>query len=171
MAIRTRGRAAARPTASTARTATRSSRPRAHSLAPTHLGEAASAAVLALAVLGLATFIAALAMIVFGLTMAGRFGGSPPPNVGELGVAQVLGGAGLLVLGLAMAGSALAVLAEVRHSRPVAAGVAGLAAVLSVAGVIATLLQPGQEIVLPLALGVAALIFAASAVLLARPRP
>ncbi|HET6380269.1 MAG TPA: hypothetical protein VFH63_04440 [candidate division Zixibacteria bacterium] len=170
MAIRTRGRAAARP-APTGRTATRSARPRAHSLAPAHLGEAGAAAVLALVVLGLATFIVALAMIVSGITIAGRFGGSPPPNVGSLGLGQIIGGAGLLLLGLGLSGSALAVLAEVKHSRLVAAGLSGLAAVLSIAGALVTLLQPGREVVLPLALGIAALVFAASAILLARPRP
>ncbi|HEX2142506.1 MAG TPA: hypothetical protein VHK28_09600 [Candidatus Limnocylindria bacterium] len=171
MAIRSRGRIAARPTARTARSAARPGRPRAHSLAPAHLGEAASAALLVLATLGLAVFIAALAMIVFGLTMPGRFGSSPPPNVAELGFGQVFGGIGLLLLGVAMVGSSLAVLAEVRGSRRVAGGVAALAAILSVGGVVATLLQPGQELVLPLALGLAALIFLGVAVILLRPRP
>ena len=63
----------------------------AHSLAPEHIGEAGSVAVLAMAILGLAIFIAAIAMLVFGLTTASATA-APPPNVGGLGMGQVLGG-------------------------------------------------------------------------------
>ncbi|HEX5578901.1 MAG TPA: hypothetical protein VFY43_04465, partial [Candidatus Limnocylindria bacterium] len=111
-------------------------RPRGHSLAPEHIGEAGSAAVLTLAILGLSTFIAAIALIVFGLTTAGSYGASPPPNAGSLGVGQVVGGFGLLVIGIALLGSSLAVLADVRGSRRGAAAVAGATALLSVAGVV-----------------------------------
>lgn len=150
-------------------TATRR-RTRQHALAPAHLGEAASAAVLAEAVLGLAVFIAGVAMAVSGMTIASRFGGSPPPNVDELGTGQIVGGIGLSALGLVLAGSALAVLAEVPRSRPVAAAAAGLAAILSAAGVIAVQAQPGGDVVLSVALVICTLIFGVAAVILVRPR-
>jgi hypothetical protein len=145
-------------------------RGRSHSLAPSHLGEAASAAVLAVAVLGLAVFIAGVAMAVSGMTLGNRFGDSPPPNVGELGIGQLLGGIGLAALGIVCSGSALAVLADVGHSRPVAAASSALAAVLAVAGVIVVQLEPGGDLVLSIALAVAALIFAVAAIILVRPR-
>jgi hypothetical protein len=146
------------------------SRARSHSLAPPHLGEAASAAVLAVVVLGLAVFIAGVAMSVSGMTIANRFGGDPPPNVDQLGIGQVLGGIGLAVLGLVLSGSSLAVLADVPRSRPVAAAASGLAALLAAAGVVLVQLQPGGDLVLALALAVAAVIFAAAAIILVRPR-
>jgi hypothetical protein len=152
-----------------ARQAAIPARHRAHSLAPEHVGEAGSAAVLAMAVLGLATFIAALTMVASGLTIAGRYA-DPPPNVGELGVGQVLGGAGLLVLGVAQVASALAVLADVRGSRRVAAAVAGLTALLSAAGVLLVMNQPVTDTILATALAVTTLIFAVAAIILGRPR-
>ncbi|HEX2193589.1 MAG TPA: hypothetical protein VHK63_01290 [Candidatus Limnocylindria bacterium] len=148
----------------------RPARTRAHSLAPAHLGEAASAAVLAVSVLGLAIFIVGVAMAVSGLTLGSRFGSEPPPNVGELGVGQVVGGLGLAVLGLVLSGSSLAVLAEVPRSRPLAAAVSALAAVLAVAGAVLVQLRPGNEVVLTAALAVAAVILAAAAFVLVRPR-
>jgi hypothetical protein len=150
--------------------APRVARGRSHSLAPPHLGEAASAAVLAVAVLGLAVFIAGVAMAVSGMTIANRFGESPPPNVAELGIGQVLGGIGLAALGIVLSGSALAVLADVPRSRPVAAAASGLTAILAAVGVVLVQLQPGGDLVLSLALAVAALIFAAATIILVRPR-
>jgi hypothetical protein len=149
----------------------RPARVRSHSLAPAHLGEWASAAVLAVTVLGLAVFIAGVAMTVSGMTISSRYGGSPPPNVDQLGFGQVLGGTGLGALGLLLSGSGLAVLAEVPRSRAVAAVVSVLAAILAVAGVILVQLQPGGDLVLGISLAVAAIIFAAAAVILVRPRP
>jgi hypothetical protein len=146
-------------------------RHRSHSLAPEHVGEAGSAAVLAMAVLGLAIFIASLAMIASGLTIAARYADSPPPNVGELGSGQVLGGAGLLVLGVAQVGSALAVLADMRGSRRIAAAVAGLTALLSAAGVLLVMSQPITDTILASALAVSTLVFAVAAIVLGRPRP
>jgi hypothetical protein len=150
--------------------APRPGRPRSHSLAPAHLGELASAAVLAVTVLGLAVFIGGVAMAVAGMTVANRYGGSPPPNVDQLGIGQVLGGIGVGALGIVLSGAGLAVLAEVPHSRPVAAGVSGLSAVLAVIGIILVQQQPGGDMVLSIALLVAGLIFAAAAVVLIRPR-
>jgi len=145
-------------------------RHRSHPLAPEHVGEAGSAAVVAMAVLGLAVFIAGVAMIASGLTMAGRYGESPPPNIGELGYGQVLGGAGLIVLGVAQVASALAVLADVRGSRMAAAAIAGLTAVLCAAGVLVVMNQAVTDSILAGALAVATLIFAVSAIILGRPR-
>lgn len=149
---------------------TRPGRPRSHSLAPPHLGEAASAAVLAVAVLGLAVFIAGVAMTVSGMTVSTRFGSSPPPNVDQLGIGQVLGGAGLAVLGLVLSGSALAVLADVPGSRPVAAAASAVSTVLAVVAVIVVQAQPAGDLVLAVSLVVAAVIFGAATVILVRPR-
>jgi hypothetical protein len=148
----------------------RPARARSHSLAPAHLGEWASAAVLAVTVLGLAVFIAGVAMTVAGVTITNRFGASPPPNVDQLGIGQVLGGIGLGALGLLLSGSGLAVLAEVPRSRAVAAAASALAAVLGVAGIVLVQLQPGGDVVLSIALAVAVIIFAAAAVILVRRR-
>ena len=160
------GKHAIRP----AREAAVPARHRSHSLAPEHVGEAGSAAVLAMAVLGLATFIASLAMIASGLTIAGRYADSPPPNVGELGSGQVLGGAGLLVLGVAQVASALGVLADVRGSRRIAAGVAGLTALLAAAGVLLVTSRPISDTILASALTVTTLVFGVAAIVLGRPR-
>jgi hypothetical protein len=133
------------------------------------VGEAGSAALLAMAVLGLAIFISGVAMIAAGLTMGGRYGDSPPPNVGQLGFGQVLGGVGLLILSACQAGSALAVLADVRGSRRAAAGVAGLSAALSAAGVLLIMNQPVTNAILAIALAVSTLIYAVAAIILGRP--
>lgn len=145
-------------------------RHRSHSLAPEHIGEAGSAALLAMAVLGLAIFIAAVAIIASGLTIAGRYGESPPPNVGQLGNGQVIGGAGMVVLGVALVASALGVLAEVRGSRRVAAALAGLTALLSAAGVFVVMSQPVTDTILASALAVLTLVLGVSAIVLGRPR-
>jgi hypothetical protein len=143
-------------------------RQRAHSLAPEHVGEAGSVAVLAIAILGLAIFIAAIAMLVFGLTTAARFGSAPPPNVSDLGTGQVLGGIGLLVAGLAMVGSALAVLADVRGSRRVAAAVSAVVAMLSAVGVVRVMGEGGGDPVLAGALAVTTVILGVAAIILVR---
>jgi hypothetical protein len=121
-----------------------------------------------MAILGLAIFIAAIAMVVFGMTASSRFGSSPPPNVDALGTGQVLGGIGLLVMSAALVGSALAVLADLRGSRRIAALVAGAAAVLSAAGVVWVMGEGAGDAVLAAALAVTTMIFGASAIILAR---
>jgi hypothetical protein len=143
-------------------------RSRSHPLAPEHSGEAGSVAVLALAVLGLALFIAAIAMVVFGMTTGSRYV-DPPPNVAELGTGQVLGGIGLGVLGVGLLGAALAVLADVRGSRRIAAGISALAAALSVIGVVRVMTEGAGDPILAASLAVATLVFGAAAVILARP--
>ena len=121
-----------------------------------------------MAVLGLAIFIAAIAMIVFGLTTASRYGSSPPPNVSQLGTGQVLGGVGLLAAGLGMVGSALAVLADIRGSRLVAAGISGLVAILCAVGVVRVMSEGTGDAVLAAALAVTTVILGAAAILLVR---
>jgi hypothetical protein len=160
----------ARSRTATGREAIAPARPRhrSHTLAPEHIGEAGSVALLAMAILGLAVFIAAIAMVVFGVTTAARFGSPPPPNVGQLGTGQVLGGVGLLLMGAALVGSALAVLADLRGSRQIAAVVAGAAALLSAAGVVRVMGEGAGDAVLAAALAVTTMIFGVSAIILAR---
>lgn len=143
-------------------------RQRSHSLAPDHIGEAGSIALLAVAVLGLSIFIAAIAMVTFGLTTAARFGADPPPNVGQLGTAQVVGGAGLAVAGVAMLGSALAVLADVRGSRPIAAAVSAVIAILCAVGVIWIMGEGRGDPVLAAALALTTVILGVAAIILVR---
>lgn len=121
-----------------------------------------------MAILGLAIFITAIAMVVFGMTASSRFGSSPPANVDALGTGQVLGGIGLLVMSVTLVGSALAVLADLRGSRRIAALVAGAAAVLSAAGVVRVMGEGAGDAVLAAALAVTTMIFGASAIILAR---
>ena len=128
-------------------------------------------ALLAVAVLGLSIFIAAIAMVTFGVTTASRFGADPPPNVGQLGTAQVVGGIGLAVAGLAMLGSAAAVLADVRGSRLIAAGVSGVVAILCAVGVIRIMGEGGGDPVLAVALALTTIILGVAAIILVRRRP
>jgi hypothetical protein len=160
----------ASPASRPARQAANAARPRhrSHSLAPEHIGEAGSVALLAMAILGLAIFIAAIAMIVFGLTTANRFGASPPPNVGDLGMGQILGGVGLVVTGVAMLGSALAVLADMRGGRLAAVAVSGLVALLSAGGVIRVMGEGSGDPVLAAALALTTVILGAAAIILVR---
>jgi hypothetical protein len=157
--------ARSREAAAAARAAARN---RGHSLAPEHLGEVGSAAVLAMSILGLAIFIGGIAMVVFGLTTAARYGSTPPPNAGALGQGQVLGGAGVVVLGVALLGSALAVLADLRRSRPIAAAIGAIGAILAVIGLVRVVSLANGDPVLAGALAVAAIILAAAAIILIR---
>jgi hypothetical protein len=156
---------------SSATRASSAPRHRAHSLAPEHLGEVGSVAVLTMAILGLSVFIGAVAMIASGVTMGSRYtGATPPPNLADLGMGQVVGGVGLLILGAVQAASALALLAAVRGSRRITMLVAAGSAVLTAAGVV---LVMGQQTAIPLlagALAIATVLYGASAVILARPR-
>jgi hypothetical protein len=146
-------------------------RHRGHSLAPAHVGELGSVAMLVIIVLGLAVFIAGVAMVAEGLTMGGRYvGAQPPPNVGELGVGQVIGGIGLLLLGVVQVASALALLAGYRGARRATMLVAAGSAVLSGAGLVLVL---GQQTAIPLmasTLGILTVVYLASAIILARPQ-
>lgn len=146
-------------------------RHRGHSLAPEHLGERGAAAALVTAIGGMAIFIAAVAMTVSGLTLPGRYAGStPPPNVGQLGLGQVVGGIGLLVLGMLVVASSAGLLSGLRGSRPLAAGISAITALLAAAGFVVLMSATRRDLVLLAALGVAFVAFGGAAVILARLR-
>jgi hypothetical protein len=146
-------------------------RHRGHSLAPEHLGERGAAAALTTAIGGLAIFIAAVAMTVGGLTLPNRWAGAdPPPNVGSLGLGQVVGGIGLLVLGILLVGSSAALLSGLPRSRPFAAGISAITAALALAGFVLLMVPTRRDFVLLAALGVAVVAFGGAAVILARLR-
>ena len=146
-------------------------RHRGHSLAPEHLGERGAAAALTTAIGGLAIFIAAVAMTVGGLTLPSRWAGAdPPPNVGQLGLGQVVGGIGLLVLGILLVSSSLAVIGGLPRSRPFAVGISTITAALALAGFVLLMVPTRRDFVLLAALGVAVVAFGGAAVILARLR-
>jgi hypothetical protein len=145
-------------------------RSRAHSLAPEHIGEAGSVALLAITVVGLGLFIAGIAIVIAGMTIGNRYAGTtPPPNVGSLGIGQIIGGGLLSLFSVGLVAAAAAVLAEVRLARVVAAALSAVAAILSAAGVVIVMAQAGGDQVLAGALVVITLVFAAAAIILARP--
>ena len=146
-------------------------RHRGHSLAPEHLGERGAAAALVTAVGGMAIFIAAVAMTVSGLTLPGRYAGStPPPNVNQLGLGQVVGGIGLLVLGVLIVASATGLLAGLQRSRSLATGISAITALLAAAGIVVLMTATRRDAVLLAALGVAFVAFGGAALILARLR-
>lgn len=146
-------------------------RHRSHSLAPEHLGEAGGGALLVVGIGGLALFIAAIAVTVSGLGLAGRYTGvEPPPNLDQLGTPQIIGGIALLLLGVALVAGAGALLNGVRGSRLAVAGLSALTAVVAAAGFVMLLAATRRDMVLLSALGVTAVVFAGSAVILARLR-
>ncbi len=146
-------------------------RHRGHSLAPEHLGEGGAAAALVVAIAGMAIFIAAVAMTVGGLTLPNSYAGTtPPPNVNQLGMSQVLAGIALLVLGLAIVATAAAVLADLPRSRPLVVGISAIAALLAGAGIVLLMGAPRRDWVLLASLGVAFVAFGGAAAVLARPR-
>lgn len=145
-------------------------RHRGHSLAPAHLGEGGAAAALVAAIGGLSLAIAAIAVAVQGLGEAGRFAADPPPNAAALGTPQVIGGMLLVLLGVGLVVSAVALLGEVRGSRLVVIGLSAIAALLSVAGFALLVGDARRDMVMLGALGVSAIAFAGTALVLARPR-
>jgi hypothetical protein len=163
--------AVGRREASRAPTAVGRRRTRAHSLAPEHIGEAGSVALLAVTIVGLSLFIAGIAILISGITVGSRYSGAtPPPNVGTLGIGPIVGGTLLSLFSGALVASAAAVLADLRRSRMVAAVLSGIAALLGACGVVTVMSQTGGDQVLAGALVVITLIFAAAAIILARPR-
>ncbi len=144
---------------------------RVHALAPEHIGELGSVAALAMAVLGLAVVIVGLALIVMGITIGGRYStsGSLPPNIGQLGQLPLFGGIGLTVLGVVLVAAPVALLADVRRARVVTVVLALLAGALSVGGLLLVIPRPSSDPILTATLGVVALLFGASALILARP--
>jgi hypothetical protein len=146
-------------------------RRRVHALAPEHVGELGSVAALAIAVLGLAMLVLALAVIVTGLTMGSRYsaGGDLPPNIGQLGQVPLLGGIGIAVLALLLIGGPLALLADLPGARLTTTLLSLLAGILSVGALLAVISRPTSDPIVVAALGIVALLFGASALLLARP--
>ena len=131
-----------------------------------------SIAALAVAVLGVAIVIVGVTLIVEGITIASRYdtgSSSSPPNLGQLGQLPIWGGIGMLVLGLLLTAAPLALLADVRFSRPATMLLALIAGGLAVAGLLAVIARPAVDPVVTISLGLSALIFGASALILARP--
>lgn len=144
-------------------------RHRGHSLAPEHLGERGAVATLVAAIGGVAIFIAAIGMTVGGLTLPSTYNGTlAPPNIGTLGVGQILGGIGLLALSLLVVGSAAALLANLRGSRTALAAVSAMTALLAAAGFGMLMSAARRDAMLLAALGAAFLAFAGAAFVLAR---
>jgi hypothetical protein len=140
------------------------------SLAPEHLGEAASVAVVAVAVCGTAVLITGVAMLVMGLTMTARYSAiPPPPDLATLGTGPSLGGAGLVVLGAALVGGAVAVFTDVRGARIVTGLLAVLAGALAAAGAVLAMASLPADPLVAMALTIVTLVFGISAILLLRP--
>jgi hypothetical protein len=145
-------------------------RHRGHSLAPEHLGEPAAAALLVAAIGGVAIFISGVAMAINGLTLPGRYAGAtPPPNLSQLGMPQVVGGIGLLALGVLIVGSMAALFGDLPRSRPLTVVVSALAAGLAAVGFVLLVGAPLPDALLLSGLGVAILAFGGAAIILARP--
>jgi hypothetical protein len=142
-------------------------------LAPAHLGEAASAAAVIVVVGGIASVILGASMLVLGLTMGARFGdATPPPNIATLGTGSVLGGVGVLALGVGLVLSGLATIADVRGARRLCALLSLLTAALCAAGTVLAMLTPPAAVIIAIALAVATLAFGVSGIVLLRqPRP
>ena len=110
-------------------------------------------------------------MTVGGLTLPSSYSGTtPPPNVDQLGMNQVVAGIGLLVLGLVIVATALALLANLPRSRPLAVGSSTIGALLAVAAFVYVLGATRNDPILLAALGVAAVAFGGAAFVLARLR-
>ncbi len=165
---------AAKPAPRVIRSASRSvaTRHRSHTLAPEHLGERASVATLVIGIGGVALLITAASMVVAGVTIGTRYAASTPPNVGQLGTGQIIGGAGMLLLAMGLIAAAAAVFLDIRGSRRSAAALAALTAALMVLAIILVMTVGGGDRLLAIALLVGAVMFGASSVLLLRtPRP
>jgi len=152
------------------RSALTAPRRRVHALAPEHIGELGSIAALVVAVVGLAVFILGGSVLASGLTVGASYaGGTPPPNVAEIGRLPIAAGAGLAVWALLLVAAPLALLAEVRFARAATIAVTGISALAGL-GALALVLQRGSnDPVLIASLGVAIAVFFASTLILARP--
>jgi hypothetical protein len=141
-----------------------------HALAPAHLGEATSAATVAVMVGGIALVISGIGIIVMALTIGGRWGGSPPPNAGSMALLPALLGTLVLLLGAGLAAGGLGVLANARRARLLTGILAAVAAGLAALGTVLVMIVTPPDPVLAVALTVTALVFGVSALLLLRPR-
>jgi hypothetical protein len=120
---------------------------------------------------GMAIFVGAVGMMIGGLTLPGRYAGAtPPPNLGQLGTAQIVGGVALLVLGVLIVASTTALLADLPRSRPLATGTLAATALLAAAGFVLLIGETRRDPILLAALGVAFVAFGGAAVILARQR-
>ena len=146
-------------------------RRRVHALAPEHIGELGSIAALVVAVLGLAIVILGAVLIVNGITIGGRYSGSasPPPNINQLGMAPLLSGVGAVVGGILLVAAPLALIAELRGARPATILVSLLAGLVMVGMLLLVIQRPGADPVVIAGLGITALLFGASALILSRP--
>ena len=143
-----------------------------HALAPEHLGEIGSVALLAVAILAVALFIVGISMLVGGLTIGSKYAsnGGPPPGVQGLGTVPLAVGGGLTLLSMLLVAAAGAVLAEVRRSRVLLAALTALSAALSAAGVAMVMRSAGGAPILAAGLAAAALVFGVCTVIFARQR-
>jgi hypothetical protein len=145
-------------------------RHRSHALAPEHLGEPASLALIVMAVGGIAVLISAVAVLVSGFTMPNRFASSAPPNLAQLGIGQVIGGGLVLILSLAIVGAVAGTFLDLRGARGIAVSLGVLTAAAAAAGVVAVMTIGGGDQPLALVLLVIGILFAASSVILGRTR-
>lgn len=142
---------ARRPTA-TGRTAI--SQPRgggrafSHPLAPEHVGELGAVALLVMGIVGVALIITGLVVTVEGMTIANAFTSSPPPNIAQLGMPQILGGVGVIVAGVVEIVAAVLVLAASPQSRWIAVGLNVLLALVALIGAVLIVTGGGKDVVL-----------------------
>lgn len=141
-----------------------------HSLAPAHLGEATAAATVGVIVGGISLVITALGMLAMGLTLGSRYSANPPPNADALPLVPVAIGLGILLLGGALTAGGVAVLAEARRARLITGILSAVAAALAALGTVLVMVTPPPDVVLAIAMTVAALVFGVAALLLLRPR-
>jgi len=140
-----------------------------HSLAPEHLGEATSAATLAVVVGGVALTITGIGIVAMGLTIGSRYAGSPPPDVGSLALGPILVGVVVLLLGAGLTAGGIAVFNQVRRARLATGIMAAAAAGLAAVGTVLAMTSPPPDPVVAVALTVSALVFGVAAILLLRP--
>ena len=141
-----------------------------HSLAPAHLGEATAAATVAVVVGGIALGITGLGIVAMGITLGARLADDPPPNAASLGLLPIALGAGVLLLGAALTAGGVAVLAETPRARLLTGILSAVAAALAAVGTVLVMVNPPPDVVLAIALTVAATVFGVAAILLLRPR-
>jgi hypothetical protein len=141
-----------------------------HSLAPTHLGEATSAATVAVMVGGVALVISGIGIVVMALTIGSRWSGSPPPDAGSMALLPALVGALLILLGAGLTAGGLGVLAAARRARLLTGILAAVATGLAALGAVLAMIVSPPDPVLAIALTVATLVFGVSALLFLRPR-
>jgi hypothetical protein len=119
---------------------------------------------------GIALVITGIGIIALALTIGARYGGDPPPNVGALSAAPIVGGLLALVLGGGLAAGGLAVLGGVRRSRLATGILAAVAAALGALGTVLVMANPPADPVLAIALTVSTMVFGVASLLLLRPR-